>query len=1527
MRPLSRLVPSAAFALAAALVGALLSPAAAIAAEGDRRVVSGVHADLVSVGLVNGQLTLGSTATVDGELEKELDPAATIFNLENAAHTTLGRGSGLPFLGDLGAEFWIAPQSNPDGALLWPGVSAESIGSGLLDNDDVAVSLSGVDGPGFLSIYQTDSFGVPIQLLDSRTDSGYSTWALKSGQHQHANWAFSASGEYAVTFTAAVTIGGVPQSLSQTYSIFVGNMEPAAATTISAPRASADTLTAGSEITLEATVTPSTATGSVSFFTDTMNLGSADVSDGLAALSTSTLPLGRQTISARFEPLSADDFEQSVSSPTSVTVTPSRSSDSLGIAPLAASYTDGESVTFTAIGDPLAEGENYQWVMRTIGTETWEMLYDGFTYVSETAPTLTRELTTDYNGYEIGLQIQRSFVVTAESTPVAISVTGPSVGTGLDVRVSGIKTPFEYGEYAELTATGAALPEGAHYEWFNYYPRTNNSYLPTDLGDPDHVVTKTFYVPEYSVLPLGVRIVGPEGDVLGTSPRYTLESENPPQLELEGIKTFYHPGDDISLTATISPVDSKFDTYEWALYSASGETTIIEGATGPTVTLPATLDLNKSTISAVLVEPTRGDERFGYAGAEIIVLDPDAADQIYFNPLARHYHSGDKVNLHLVSSSASSDDTYRWYMQRADQADYVQIPDATGPDYQLTAEVALASTRVKAELVGAGGEILARAEPASIIVDDHGSPPPRHLALSSDKTGYTADETATFTAVASPASVLDRYEWWVQKSTEGIPALLGQSRSGTFDISLDASFDGAHVSSRLTKETGETYIQSEAVTLSVAASTTPGDETPIGEVPPTPVPGGDSPSPIVWDVPNLTRTDSGAVILNNGHVDLASTIENDVLKTQVKDTTASSNAIYRETINTVFQLKPNARKNLPNSDTYDFLGEPGAPVWQASQTQESGILWPGWSTELIRSDATQGGVEWSLTDISGPGEFALYESSATELGAVDVIFNSRDGVDDADSYVIPKNTHAHGTWSFTAEGVYCIAFNRAAVLSSNTAVSDDFVVTVAVGQVNVTDVDPSECFAAPEGEPTVVDSTPIPDTALVGASSGGIEISNGGNGFQPGQLITAQVGRDRAGEWVSAWVHSNATWMGWKQVSSAGEIQVRLPADTTVGDHKLVVKDRAGELVGWDSFTVKAAPLPGSGEDGDGDGDNGEGGEVETPGTPAPGGAAPVPPSQTVAATQCVAGATILSSGHIDYGSRIINGKLESLIKDGTTQSTVWREPSSTVLWLKPSSKLSLPTGYGAVGAAGSTVYQVPQTQNPNLVWLGWNTESINTGQASSAVTWTLNSVKGPGSVHVYTQGSFGGVDQMVFANRGSYNIELGKHVHGNWAFSAEGTYRLNFTQSVTLANGQTSSDTETLTIAVGDVDPKGAITSAAGCGAVSNSVLLAADIAAADAEAAAATAAAAAQADAAKTAEVAAEAESQKDSSDARQRSSNDGATVNPFSALSEGNPVPILLYGLGGLLVVGAVTGGFLWRRQRRWENTATLSDNVTE
>ena len=632
----------------------------------------------------------------------------------------------------------------------------------------------------------------------------------------------------------------------------------------------------------------------------------------------------------------------------------------------------------------------------------------------------------------------------------------------------------------------------------------------------------------------------------------------------------------------------------------------------------------------------------------------------------------------------------------------------------------------------------------------------------------------------------------------------------------------------------------------------------------------------------------GVTVLDIGHVDIASVLTGGALATAVKDdTTGAPSPVFHDLADVVFHVKPSAEITVPVAPEYAFLGPPGSAVWNLPATQNEDLLWPGWSTELIPAGALHGGVTWSLTDVSGPGEFALFESG--DFGAPAVRFDSRDGISAADSFAIAQAVHAHGNWAFSAEGVYCLAFTRSATLAQGGAQSVDSVLAVAVGDTDPHAVDPAECFVDADGKPDDADTSPPAPEELAPTPSGGITITGGESGFAAGQLVTVEVGERFSGSWVSPWLHSTGVWLGWTQVDASGIIQVRVPAGTVAGAHSLVVSDRDGAMLGWTTLTVVSPPAPPP--------------AVvvppnSTPTTPTK----PTPPSVRVPATQCVAGSTVLSSGHVDYASRIVDGRLQSLIKDGTGATPVWREPSNTILWAKPSSRRTLPAGYAAIGAAGATIWQIPQTQDADLVWLGWNTESISSSAASGPVSWTLNSVSGPGTAKVYLQGSFSEIKSVVFNGSGRHTIDLGRHVHANWAFSAQGIYRMSFTQSVTLANGRVTSDTETLTIAVGDVDPATAAGGSSGCAAVTSAELDSTDAtdAAKAAEQAAALAAAADDAGAAPSAGA---------DSPAVDTGADDAApAAEPTSSV-----VPMLLTVLGGLILLGAVGAGVVLARRR--------------
>jgi len=170
----------------------------------------------------------------------------------------------------------------------------------------------------------------------------------------------------------------------------------------------------------------------------------------------------------------------------------------------------------------------------------------------------------------------------------------------------------------------------------------------------------------------------------------------------------------------------------------------------------------------------------------------------------------------------------------------------------------------------------------------------------------------------------------------------------------------------------------------------------------------------------------------------------------------------------------------------------------------------------------------------------------------------------------------------------------------------------------------------------------------------------------------------------------------------------------------------------------------------------------------------------------------VIPIGHIDAFEVTINGSaLKVQIEDETGPSVVYRDPAQTILHVKPQAQIAVPNPPGAfafLGAAGAPVWLLPQVQNANLLWPGASTERITSGSLqANTVDWTIQSVSGPGSFHVYQNGAFG-APQLWFSSGSGFpqtqQLSVPQHAHFNWAFGAAGTYTVVMRANATMTNG-----------------------------------------------------------------------------------------------------------------------------------------------
>ena len=199
--------------------------------------------------------------------------------------------------------------------------------------------------------------------------------------------------------------------------------------------------------------------------------------------------------------------------------------------------------------------------------------------------------------------------------------------------------------------------------------------------------------------------------------------------------------------------------------------------------------------------------------------------------------------------------------------------------------------------------------------------------------------------------------------------------------------------------------------------------------------------------------------------------------------------------------------------------------------------------------------------------------------------------------------------------------------------------------------------------------------------------------------------------------------------------------------------------------------------------------------------------AQSVAAHEEWRGeASEISAGHVDLGPRLIDGQWRAGLRHDAESGAVWRDPNQTVLRVSDAAIMTAPNSADypfLADVAGKPVHVIPQTQNPSVVWLGWNTQDpAVTATIDRGLTMRVGPVSGPGRAWLFLQsGTFG--KPLLLADSGAAPgdvwIDSGTHVHANWAFSAPGTYTATVTFLGTTTAGEAVNASTTLRFAVGD--------------------------------------------------------------------------------------------------------------------------------
>jgi len=175
-----------------------------------------------------------------------------------------------------------------------------------------------------------------------------------------------------------------------------------------------------------------------------------------------------------------------------------------------------------------------------------------------------------------------------------------------------------------------------------------------------------------------------------------------------------------------------------------------------------------------------------------------------------------------------------------------------------------------------------------------------------------------------------------------------------------------------------------------------------------------------------------------------------------------------ETNKVEYDNGPNSLAYMPESASVtvpsdSFLGEAGDEIWVFPQSNDPSLPFVGVSTEdksgaggwsggilndpelaPFRGLGIQSGelendqVNLELLNISGPdgGDFKFYYTDS--FGNLNLLMDTKDGIDSSDSRILGPNVHEHYNWAFTEPGLYKLTFQ-----ASGTPTATDETITSA----------------------------------------------------------------------------------------------------------------------------------------------------------------------------------------------------------------------------------------------------------------------------------------------------------------------------------------------------------------------------------------------------------------------------------------------------------------------------------------------------
>ncbi|MFC8906708.1 anchored repeat ABC transporter, substrate-binding protein, partial [Micromonospora sp. NPDC057140] len=495
-------------------------------------------------------------------------------------------------------------------------------------------------------------------------------------------------------------------------------------------------------------------------------------------------------------------------------------------------------------------------------------------------------------------------------------------------------------------------------------------------------------------------------------------------------------------------------------------------------------------------------------------------------------------------------------------------------------------------------------------------------------------------------------------------------------------------------------------------------------------------------------------VIADGHVDMGPQLSGDSWTIRIKDD-RSSPPVWRETADVVLQIKDKAKTTVPAGT--GFLGDPGDTVWLLPQTQQAGLVWPGWNTQHPSVvSGVRGDVTWTLRGVDGPGRFALFLTGA--FGNADVLFDSSRPFPQKTGVAL--NSHAHGNWAFSKPGLYRLAVQMSGTTSAGRAVTDTKTLTIAVGD----NTDPTDGFGPGGGADDGGDG----DGGVLPRTGAGWVLTAGAAGVilvAVGTLLALVARRRRPSPrlWLllPLLLIASLTY-GCRSGATLRAHDERVQVVTTTG----ILRDLVGN-VGGDRVLVTSL---------------------------VPDGADPHSYEPSLRDVRDVVYADVAFSNYLLLEEQAVIKALDANLRDGVPNVSL------------------------AEGAVKYAAEIIPLVEDVSLdtIWLGMRVRG--TGAAlganrASDVLLSATAADGPGRLLAYLTGSFGNPSFSVdsadgFEAANGYRDDTARlppdaHTHMSWAFTRPGVYRLTMRArlAVTPDTAPVPLGEQVFTFAVG-VDP-----------------------------------------------------------------------------------------------------------------------------